>query len=127
MPSNFRRVFTSSVGTKLLIGLTGLALFVYLVLHLAGNALVFLGPDTFNEYAHTLISNPLIVPIEIGLLLIFLVHVYKTVTMWLGNQRARPVGYAEEACAGHTEPQEPRVVDDDRDRARGCCSSSSST
>ena len=41
MSSNFRRVFTSSVGTKLLIGLTGLALFAYLVLHLVGNALVF--------------------------------------------------------------------------------------
>ena len=68
MASNFRRVFTSSVGTKLLIGLTGLALFAYLILHLAGNALIFLGPGTFNEYSHALISNPLIVPIEIGLL-----------------------------------------------------------
>ena len=62
----FRRYFSSSVGTKLLIGITGLLLFAYLVLHLAGNALIFAGPDVFNEYSHTLISNPLIVPIEIG-------------------------------------------------------------
>ena len=102
MPSNFRRVFTSSVGTKLLIGLTGLALFVYLVLHLVGNALVFLGQDTFNEYSHTLTSNPLIAPIEIGLLLIFLLHVYKAVTMWFANQRARPAGYQRKRPAGHT-------------------------
>jgi len=102
MPSNFRRVFTSSVGTKLLIGLTGLALFVYLVLHLVGNALVFLGQETFNEYSHTLISNPLIGPIEIGLLLIFLLHVYKTVTMWFANQKARPTGYERKRPAGHT-------------------------
>ena len=102
MPSNFRRVFTSSVGTKLLIGLTGLALFAYLVLHLAGNALIFLGRDTFNEYSHTLISNPLIVPIEIGLLLVFLLHVYKAVTMWIANQAARPVRYQKKALAGHT-------------------------
>ena len=102
MPSNFRRVFTSSVGTKLLIGLTGLALFVYLVLHLVGNALVFLGQDTFNEYSHTLTSNPLIAPIEIGLLLIFLLHVYKAVTMWFANQRARPAGYQRKRRAGHT-------------------------
>jgi succinate dehydrogenase / fumarate reductase cytochrome b subunit len=102
MPSNFRRVFTSSVGTKLLIGLTGLALFAYLVLHLVGNALIFLGPDTFNEYAHALISNPLIVPIEVGLLLIFLLHVYKTVAMWVANQAARPVKYQKKAMAGHT-------------------------
>ena len=102
MPSNIRRVFTSSVGTKLLIGLTGLALFVYLVTHLLGNALIFLGRETFNEYSHTLISNPLIVPIEIGLLLVFLLHVYKAVTMWVANQAARPVRYQKKALAGHT-------------------------
>ncbi len=102
MPSNFRRVFTSSVGTKLLIGLTGLALFVYLVTHLLGNALIFLGQETFNEYSHTLISNPLIVPIEVGLLLVFLLHVYKAVTMWVANQAARPVRYQRKALAGHT-------------------------
>ena len=68
MASNFSRVFTSSVGTKLLIGLTGLGLFVYLILHLAGNALIFAGQETFNEYSHALISNPLIVPVELGLL-----------------------------------------------------------
>jgi len=102
MSSNFRRVFTSSVGTKLLIGLTGLALFAYLILHLVGNALVFLGQDTFNEYSHALISNPLIAPIEIGLLLIFLLHVYKAITMWLANQKARPAGYQRKRPAGHT-------------------------
>jgi succinate dehydrogenase cytochrome b subunit len=102
MSSNFRRVFTSSVGTKLLIGLTGLALFVYLILHLVGNLLIFLGQDTFNEYSHTLISNPLIVPIEIGLLLVFLLHVYKAVTMWVANQAARPVRYQKKAMAGYT-------------------------
>ncbi len=84
------RVFATSVGTKLLIGFTGLALFLYLITHIAGNALFLLGPTTFNQYAHTLMSNPLIPVIEIGLLLVFLVHVYKTVTMYLGNQQARP-------------------------------------
>jgi succinate dehydrogenase / fumarate reductase cytochrome b subunit len=102
MSSNFRRVFTSSIGTKLLIGLTGLALFAYLVLHLAGNVLIFLGQDTFNEYSHTLISNPLILPIEIGLLLIFVLHVYKAATMWVANQAARPVRYQKKKMAGHT-------------------------
>jgi len=102
MASNFRRLFTSSVGTKLLIGLTGLALFAYLILHLAGNALIFLGQDTFNEYSHTLISNPLIVPVEIGLLLIFLLHVYKAAAMWIANQSARPVRYQKKSRAGHT-------------------------
>ena len=54
---SFRRVLSSSVGTKLLIGVTGLLLFAYLVLHLAGNLMVFAGQDTFNHYAHVLIST----------------------------------------------------------------------
>ena len=100
MPSRFRRVFSSTVGTKLLIGVTGVALFVYMLLHLAGNVLVFAGPEFFNEYSHKLISNPLIIPIEIGLLAVFLVHIYKTVTMWFGNNAARPVAYATKQPAG---------------------------
>ena len=102
MPSRFLRALSSSVGTKLLMGLTGLALFAYMVLHLAGNALVLAGPDIFNEYSHTLISNPLIVPIELGLLALFLVHIDKAITMWRANKAARPVGYLKKEPAGHT-------------------------
>lgn len=98
---SFRRVFTSSVGTKLLIGVTGLLLFAYLILHLVGNLLLFAGQETFNHYAHTLVSNPLVIPAEIALLLLFLVHIYKTVTMWGANQRARAVGYQKKTWAGH--------------------------
>ena len=100
--TRFQRYFSSSVGTKLLIGITGLLLFVYMVLHLAGNALIFAGQDIFNEYSHKLISNPLLIPIELGLLGVFLLHVYKTVRMLIANQAARPVGYAKKVRAGHT-------------------------
>jgi len=100
--STFRRAFSSSVGTKLLMGLTGVALFAYLILHLIGNALIFLGPDTFNEYSHRLISNPLVIPVELGLLAIFLLHIYKAFTNYLANRRARPVGYTMKKFAGHT-------------------------
>ncbi len=96
------RALDSSVGTKLLVGVTGFALFFYLIIHIAGNLMVFGGPAFFNKYAHTLESNPLIPVIEIGLLLIFLVHVYKTVKMFLGNQAARPVKYVQRKSAGHT-------------------------
>ncbi len=100
--STFRRVFSSSVGTKLLIGLTGLALFAYMLLHLAGNVLIFAGPDTFNEYSHLLISSPLLLPIEAGLLAIFLVHVYKAIRNYLTNTAARPTRYAKKEPADHT-------------------------
>src|SRR3979490_1092989 len=93
-------VFATSVGTKILIGITGLALFFYLIIHVAGNLVVFLGPAAFNKYAYTLEGNPLIPIIEIGLLLIFVVHVYKTVRMFLANQATRPIGYAQKKKAG---------------------------
>ena len=100
--TTLRRVFSSSVGTKLLIGVTGLALFAYLILHLIGNALIFAGPDTFNAYSHALVSNPLILPIEAGLAAIFLLHVYKAATNYIANKRARPVGYEKKKYAGRT-------------------------
>ncbi len=97
-----RSFASSSVGTKVLIAVTGLLLFVFLIGHLAGNLLVLLGPGPFNAYSHTLISNPLVIPMEIGLLLVVLVHVYKTVKMYLQSQQARPERYAVKHWAGHT-------------------------
>ena len=85
---------------KLLIGVTGFALFVYLIVHIIGNVMVFFGPEVFNKYAYTLEGNPLIPIIEIGLLLIFLVHVYKTISMFLANQSARPIRYSKKKFAG---------------------------
>jgi succinate dehydrogenase cytochrome b subunit len=92
--------FSSSVGTKIIIGLTGLALFLYLITHIAGNLLVFLGPTVFNQYSHTLLNNPLIPIIEIGLVFIFIIHVFKAVQMFLSNQQARPVAYVRKKSAG---------------------------
>jgi succinate dehydrogenase / fumarate reductase cytochrome b subunit len=99
MPSPLR-AFGSSVGMKLLIGITGLGLFVYLIVHIIGNLMVFFGPEFFNRYAFVLSSNPLIPIIEIGLLLVFVVHVYKTVRMFLANQATRPIAYARKRYAG---------------------------
>jgi succinate dehydrogenase / fumarate reductase cytochrome b subunit len=98
--SSRSRVFDSSVGTKLLIGVTGLFLVVYLIIHIVGNAVFLFGPNAFNAYADLLGGNPLIPVIEIVLLAAFLVHIYKTVRMFLKNQDARPVGYAKQRRAG---------------------------
>lgn len=99
MPSRLR-VFSSSVGMKILIGLTGLALFLYLLLHIVGNLLVFAGPELFNKYSHALITNPLIYPVELGLAIIFIVHIWKTVQMYFRDQAARPVKYEMKKYAG---------------------------
>lgn len=92
-PTERPSYFASTVGTKVLIAVTGLLLAVYLVLHLLGNLLVYFGPATFNAYGHFLIANPLIVPVEIGLLAIFVIHVYKAIVNWWLNRKARPVPY----------------------------------
>jgi len=100
MPSSRLRPFSSTVGTKILIGVTGLALFIYLVVHIAGNLMVFFGPAVFNKYAYTLEGNPLIPIVEIGLLAIFVIHIFKTVRNYLQNQQARPVRYVKKRYAG---------------------------
>ena len=89
-----QKAFSSSVGSKFLIALTGFLLFLFLVSHLAGNLLFIAGPDAFNHYAHRLISNPLILVAEFGLVAIFLLHVVKTIALVVGSRRARPERYA---------------------------------
>jgi succinate dehydrogenase / fumarate reductase, cytochrome b subunit len=96
-----RRSFLGSlITTKLIIGVTGILLFLYLILHIAGNLMVFLGPEKFNHYSHALISNPLVVPVEIGLVVVFLIHLFKAIRMTFQNQSARPAKYAKKTWAG---------------------------
>lgn len=94
------RMLSSSVGTKVILAFTGLSLFGFLLVHLYGNLLAFLGPATYNEHAHALISNPLIIPAEIGLLALFLIHVFKATANYLNNRGARPDGYGMKKWAG---------------------------
>ncbi len=101
MPSR-HSFFNSSVGSKFLIAFTGLSLVGFLIAHLAGNLLVYVSPEAFNHYSDKLIKNPLVIPAELGLVALFLLHAYKAVRMFLGAKQARPVGYAKQARAGHT-------------------------
>lgn len=96
---NPQKAFSSSIGSKFLIAFTGLSLLIFLIAHLAGNLLFIAGPDAFNEYSHKLISNPLIYLAEIGLVAIFLLHIFKTVAMYAGSYAARPHGYAKKKWA----------------------------
>lgn len=95
--------FSSTVGSKILIGLTGLLLFGFLIGHLAGNLTLLVGASAFNAYAYKLESLiPLLYLAEVGLIAIFLVHVYKTLANYRRNSAARPAAYAEKKWAGHT-------------------------
>ena len=100
--SSLLRFLSSSVGTKILIALTGLGFAAFLVTHLAANLLVLVDPHAYNTYSHKLISNPLIYIAEAGLVLLFVTHAFKAVALTLKNREARGGGYAMKKRAGHT-------------------------
>lgn len=85
--------FTSSVGKKQIMALTGAGLVGFTLTHLLGNLLILVGPDAFNKYAYTLTSNPLIYVAEAGLLGMFLLHILLAIVLRLQNMGARPKGY----------------------------------
>jgi succinate dehydrogenase / fumarate reductase cytochrome b subunit len=91
----------SSIGRKQIVAVTGLALILFLIGHLAGNLILFLGPEAFNAYAEKLAHlRPGLYVVEIGLLAIFLVHVYMTATLVLDNIKARGAGYRVKQTQG---------------------------
>jgi succinate dehydrogenase / fumarate reductase cytochrome b subunit len=88
------RIWRSSVGKKFIMGLTGLALFGFVVGHLIGNLQVFLGPESLNRYAHFLQSNKeLLWGVRSGLLACVVLHVFAAARLSAQNKAARPVGY----------------------------------
>jgi succinate dehydrogenase / fumarate reductase cytochrome b subunit len=89
-----RTFWTSSVGQKVLMAVTGVALFLFVVVHMIGNLQIFLGPDAINQYAVFLKSlGKLLWVARSGLLLLFVVHVYVAFRLTHENQKARPDNY----------------------------------
>lgn len=84
----------SSIGRKQIVATTGLFLVLFLIGHLLGNLTIYLGPEAFNGYAEKLAHlRPGLFVIEFGLLLVFLIHVYYTVTLVQENIKARGQKY----------------------------------
>jgi succinate dehydrogenase / fumarate reductase cytochrome b subunit len=86
----------SSIGRKVLMGLTGLFLCSFLVVHLLGNFLLFRedGGAAFEAYSSFMSTNGVIRTIEIGLFLGILLHVVVGTQLWLTNRRVRPAKYS---------------------------------
>jgi succinate dehydrogenase / fumarate reductase cytochrome b subunit len=88
------KYFGSSIGKKQIMAISGLLLCGFLITHLAGNCLMYLGPDAFNTYAHKLTSNKLLLyPAEIILILLFTSHIVMAVRVTIENKSARPEPY----------------------------------
>jgi succinate dehydrogenase / fumarate reductase cytochrome b subunit len=80
--------FTSSIGKKLLISVTGLFLILFLLEHLAVNLLIVFDSsgNLFNQAAHMLETNPIIRIIEPVLLIGFILHIILTMAISIQNQ-----------------------------------------
>lgn len=82
---------TSSVGQKFLVAITGLGLSGFVLAHMLGNLLMFVGADAYNLYGHKLTSTPLIYVAEVGLIAFFLTHLGLTLKLTRENRTARPL------------------------------------
>ena len=92
----YNRLFQASIGRKVLMGLTGLFLISFLIIHCSVNSLIFLndGGETFNATAEFMGSNWLVRTLEIGLFLGILIHIIWALILTVKNKEARPVTYA---------------------------------
>ena len=90
------RGLRSSVGTKYVMALTGAALLLFVLAHMAGNLLIFRGQDAVNSYAQGLKDmGPLLWVARLGLLGIAIVHIASAMRLSIRNAAARPVAYNE--------------------------------
>ena len=84
----------SSIGRKVVMAVSGLVLFGFVLGHLIGNLQVFLGPEAINTYAETLREFPaLLWAARIGLLVAVGLHIWSATALTLANRRARPADY----------------------------------
>lgn len=94
--------FTSSVGKKFVMGLTGLFLISFLVVHVGINACIFAdlplfnendNGEMFNKAAHFMGSTVLIRIMEIGLFVGIILHIVQGYMLELKNRATRKIGY----------------------------------
>jgi succinate dehydrogenase / fumarate reductase cytochrome b subunit len=88
-------IFTSSVGKKFVMGLSGVFLICFLVVHVGINACIWAmdGGEMFNKAAHFMGATVVIRILEVGLFVLFFVHIIQGLTLELQNRKKRAVGY----------------------------------
>jgi succinate dehydrogenase / fumarate reductase, cytochrome b subunit len=93
----FIKLFTSTLGRKLIMALTGLFLISFLVIHLIGNLQLLKsdGGEAFNVYAYFMTHNPVIKTISYSLYASILIHALWALLLSVQNRKARGAqGYA---------------------------------
>jgi succinate dehydrogenase / fumarate reductase cytochrome b subunit len=101
--SYLRRFLRSNIGLKILMALTGVVMFGYLIGHVSGNMLLFKGPEAINSYSKFLHSSTgLLWGTRILLLASVVIHIWATVRFLGLRSEARPVAYALKVPHGTT-------------------------
>jgi len=86
--------FRSSIGKKVVMAMSGVVLFGFVVAHMVGNLQVYLGPAALNGYALGLRKVPaLLWAARLTLLVAAALHVWSAYSLTRVSQAARPVGY----------------------------------
>ncbi|HYK76597.1 MAG TPA: succinate dehydrogenase cytochrome b subunit [Daejeonella sp.] len=93
--SNFAQTFSSSLGKKLIMSLTGLFLCIFLVVHLVGNLQLFKddGGQAFNSYSYFMTHFGPIKVVSYLLYASIIVHAAYALIITTANKKARPVAY----------------------------------
>lgn len=90
-------LFSSSIGRKWIVAVTGVILVLFVIGHMLGNLSIFLGPDAINSYAKFLQSlGEILWLIRIVLLAAVVLHITCTILLWHENRKANPHKYAVE-------------------------------
>jgi succinate dehydrogenase / fumarate reductase, cytochrome b subunit len=86
----------SSIGKKVVMAVTGIILFGFVVGHMLGNLQVYLGPTALNHYAETLRAVPaLLWAVRAVLAASAALHVWAAASLTRMNLQARPIGYRQ--------------------------------
>ncbi|HEY4743155.1 MAG TPA: succinate dehydrogenase cytochrome b subunit [Desulfuromonadaceae bacterium] len=93
------QLFTSSIGRKVLMAISGQSMVLFVIVHLLGNSSVFAGPGGLNSYAEHLHSMPLpiIAAFRIVMLIFVCVHIWFGIQVTIENSGGRPRQYAVKA------------------------------
>ena len=89
------QLFTSSIGKKIVMALSGLFLITFLIIHVSLNACIWANDHgvMFNKAAHFMGSTEVPRILEIGLFVFFLIHIIQGLIIEAQNRSKRSVGY----------------------------------
>lgn len=92
----WKQMFTSSIGKKLVMSLTGLFLITFLIIHVGLNACIWANDkgELFNVAAHFMGSTILVRIMEVGLFAGIILHLLQGYILSAEYQKKRSVGYA---------------------------------